>query len=174
MKGMYDLVIYYIIQGYMDNQRIRKGEKSTIIIAIVFSLFMLLQSIKILIENPGLSHPGTFPTIVSIVMVISSCSMIFEMKGFHSAYDKGIKPKESIMSSLKWVFPREVIIMIIAVFAYGIALSRLGFRITTFLYLFILMKWYNAGKLVKILAIAVGFLIGILIVFEAIFKVALP
>lgn len=86
-----------------------------------------------------------------------------------SSYKQG-KIKETI----SYLFSRDVVILLVAVICYAFLLETLHFKITTLLFLWSCMFFFDRKRPLHKLIIAIGTLIITVFIFSTIFNVLLP
>lgn len=159
----------------MKIRELEKGELASILIFTIIGIIVFILSFQIYIKNPVLSSQGAFPLLLGILMLIMSALMIFELKKYDKAtYTNGSNVSGKVKELIEYLFPGKILPVIILIVFYAIALPRVGFIISTFLYLFLSMAMLKTKDIIKSLlasAVSVAF---ILIVFQFIFKVILP
>lgn len=153
----------------MNNRKSLPGELGFSIIFVAFSIFIVISAFQISGTEITLSSPGAFPVFVSIIMLIMSILVWREVKGFSP---KGVSDK--FKQAINMLFKRDVSGMMILVIIYAIALSLVGFKITTLLFLWASMMFLKAGSWKKNLIISFLTVVVIIVLFSFVFKVILP
>jgi len=118
--------------------------------------------------SEGLSSPSVFPKLSSALI------MIFSTINFAKAIKKEKPPKEN-NQVFHYLLPRDVMVVILLLVAYCIALPKLHFALSSYVFMVAAMTYLNRGKKVilslLVSALALALLIGI---FRYLFLVILP
>ena len=80
----------------------------------------------------------------------------------------------SLTSASRYLFSRDVIMLLAAVIVYGLVLVQLGFAIATFLFLLGTMYFLDKSNLRQKALISLGTVIAIVVLFTFLFEVVLP
>ncbi len=158
----------------MKIRKLEKGEQPFILVLSIFSLVSFIASIKMFMKDTSLSSQGAFPLLISSLLMIMSAIMIWEIRWCPSAFEKNINLFHKVKATFEELFPGKILPVIIMVIIYGIALPRIGFIISTFLFLFLSMITLKKGNIKMSLTISAGLVVFILVLFQFIFKVILP
>ena len=158
----------------MKKRKLEKGELGFVAALGVFSLICLAASLRIFIETPTLNGEGTVPVITSLILVIMSVVIFFEMRGCPRGFTKGTVLGQRIKELLQYLFPGQVGIIVIYCLVYAVLLGIIGFAASTFVFLAGSMITLNQQKKVRSLIISAITLACIIVLFQSIFKVQLP
>lgn len=148
--------------GYEDGRR--PGE-------VIFAAFLVIASLVLLRNAYGisgfdaLSAPGSVPMATTAVMVVTSVIVLI-----------GTLRKLPVGGETlaKDILPPVVIVLALALIAFGILLEPLGFVPTAAIFLIATMKLLAGRSWMMTLAVALGSLVVIWLVFRIIFTVLLP
>lgn len=157
----------------MKTRKMIKGEKVCVRVILLISLLTFAAALQLFLKNPGVANQGTFPLAASSVMVLSSLVMVGEMRYLSPSFEKEEK-ENKVKATLKELFPDRMAPVILMVAVYAVALSKIGFTASTFLFLFLMMMLLKAGKWVKCGLVSAGIVAGILFIFQFVFHVVLP
>lgn len=158
----------------MKKRKMIKGEKICIFVILLISLLAFGASLKLFLANPGVSTQGTFPLLTSSIMVLASLVMLGEIKYLSPSFEEGKRGGEKFRETFQNLFPDRMVPVILLIVVYAVALSRAGFVISTFLFLFLMMMLLKAGSWLRSLIISAGIVAGIMIIFQFAFHVVLP
>jgi hypothetical protein len=116
-------------------------KKGNIIVSIVFGLLSLIiigASMALEGSKGGVPGPGTWPILISILMLIASISIFINAIKMKSEDDKplGLSNPDSI----------RVYITMGGLILYLLGLYYIGFVVATFFMLFIYISWYGSHK----------------------------
>lgn len=152
----------------LDIKKSKPGEYLIIILTCIITGALFLQSIKLEgIFQGASSSTGAFPQIMTSIVLLL---IFFEIvKLYKNNYKQG-----KLKDILTYMFPREVILLIVLVAAYAFLLEKLHFTASTLLFLWIGMFVFDSKRPVNKLIISVGVLVAVLLIFKVVFKVLLP
>ncbi len=156
----------------------KPGEKILAFIFLIFSIVILFLSYGIS-GFKSMSSPGSFPMIVSVVLLISAIFIVRDV--LRKNKDSREEKQESTANTLKLLFPHTVIIFIFVSFLYVFLLQKITFLYATILYIIFLGVYFNNKKfkfdlkeIFKIGAISLATTIIVYFIFQKIFNVMLP
>lgn len=158
----------------MKIRKLENGELASIILFGMLSVVLLVLSIQMFREEMDLSSQGAFPLLLSSLMLVMVVLMFIELNRYDRAIDKGAVLSEKIKAIYAYLFAGKILPMIIMIVIYAIALPRIGFIISSFLYLFVSMVMLKREAIKKSLLASIGIVAFILVIFQFIFKVILP
>lgn len=113
----------------------------------------------------SLSSPGSLPMAVALVMVLSSGAILLD--NLRNTHPDGTR-------FFRDVLPPAVIVTMLLITGYAVLLVPLGFIPASVLFLVLAIVYLRRGGLVYALAVSIGALIVIYVVFRLIFTVLMP
>lgn len=149
--------------GGYEGQR-RPGE-------LVFGALMLLASLGLLWSAYGisgfqaLSAPGTVPMATTFIMVVSAALIFLKDLRLQRVSNETV---------LKDILPGTVIVIALMLIAYGVLLKPLGFLPTSALFLIAAIKILDVRGWAWTIAVSIGSLILIWVIFRIVFTVLMP
>lgn len=146
----------------------RKGEFK--MLALLFVIFAALFAESLRVEGifQGRSNgPGGIPQIVSLLMLILVAAQAFTQ--WKQGYKEG-----SFGDVVRYLFDKDVVILLVLVVLYGLLVEMLTFIPTTIGFLVAAMYLLERINLVKKVIIAVGTVAVLVLIFSTIFQVVLP
>ena len=99
---------------------------------ILFSLFVCVESYRLRLGSIHTPGPGFFPFSASFVMALLSLAALFQ-----SIKKKNNLEKKPRQEPLRWW---NIVIILAAITVYAFCLEKVGFLITTFLFMCLLLK----------------------------------
>lgn len=157
----------------MKTRKMIKGEKVCVRVILFVSLLTFAAALQLFLKDPGVANQGTFPLAASSIMVLSSLVMVGEMRDLSPSFDEE-EQGNKVKITLQELFPDRMAPVILMVVVYAAALSKIGFTVSTFLFLFLLMMLLKAGRWVKCALVSAGLVAAILFIFQFVFHVVLP
>jgi putative tricarboxylic transport membrane protein len=133
------------------------------LIFLLFGIYGLALSLQLPMGSWSEPGAGPFPLMVSILLCLSGIKLFFSGKGNVNVDWKTICREQRT--------PFQIVILTVAFIA---ALDRLGYLLTSTLYLFALLAWVSRYKLWISMAIAVSVGMGSWYVFGRLLDTALP
>lgn len=158
----------------MKPRRLFKGERPFILSLGIVCLIFLFFSLQMYLADPTPSSQGAFPLFVSSVLLLMAVFMLWEMRKCENAFNQETALIEKIKSSIQFLLPGKVPLILLYVLVYAIILPKLGFVISTLVFLLGSMFTLNREKPIRTLIVSVCVLAGIVLIFQYIFKVVLP
>lgn len=158
----------------MKKRKMIKGEMFCVCVILLVSLIAFGASLKLFLANPGVSTQGTFPLLTSSIMVLASFVMLGEMKNLSPSFEEGKSSAEKLKETFQELFPDRMVPVILLIVIYAVALAKVGFVISTFVFLFFMMLLLKAGTWIRSLIISAGIVAGIMVIFQFAFHVILP
>lgn len=168
--------------------KVYPGEKAIAIIFFIFSLLAIYFSYDIS-GFESMSSPGSFPMLVSVILLISSVLVLNEVrikqaKQLEGEESADILDKRNIMlksSAVGYLFPRLFVIFLFASLIYVFLIIHLSFIYSSILFLFFTGIYFKNEKFtfdiketIKIGIISILVVLVIYFIFHDIFKVLLP
>ena len=137
-----------------------------ILILIVGALFV--ESAKL----PGIfqgfsNNRGSLPQLMTSTVLFLILLVVIGM--FRRGYRQG-----TFKEGLAYIFSQEVIILLIAVSAYAFLVEWLHFNITTLLFLWGCMFFFDRKRPLHKLLVSAGVLVVLVVIFSTVFNVLLP
>lgn len=108
----------------------------------------------------GVPGPGVFPIIISAVMIASSLSII--LSSIRMKDEKIVWINENI---------KPVYISMAAVVIYTLALAKIGFIVTSIIFVTAMIQWFKKGNPLINAVISTAFVVIVYIVFSVVLKV---
>ncbi|MCZ8181691.1 MAG: tripartite tricarboxylate transporter TctB family protein [Beijerinckiaceae bacterium] len=137
----------------------------------VFVAFLALASLGLLVKAYGiagfeaLSSPGALPMAASAVMLVSAVIIIRQTMQAPAIKTETIR---------EHILPPAVVAAIIAITAYAFLLEPLGFLITSFLFLAVLIRVLSGRSLFFCVWSSAACVLLIYVVFRIVFSVLMP
>lgn len=156
----------------MEKQEKKVGEMGLSIFLILFSIFVIYESYGISGSDITISSPGAFPLFISIMMLVFSIWITIENYGVSKNSNQTISRKLKAIREL--VFSRDIVMTTIFLIAYALILARIGFVISTILFLWLNINFLSKNNNIKNLWIAILIVVIIVLIFNTIFNVVLP
>lgn len=119
------------------------GERYLAISFIIFSVIVLYLSYNIS-GFESLYSPGSTPLFTSFILMVFSIGIYWGIKTKVNYGYNGTK--KEIIETIKMVFPIPVIIFITTTIIYVILISKLGFIIASFIFVWFLFIYFNKRK----------------------------
>lgn len=140
-----------------------------------FTLILLLINIAFLVESSKMegilqksyNKGGFLPQIISITSIIMI--VIIGLRGFKDE-SKAVK----LIEVFRYVFSRDVLIMLTMVIVYALVLKHLRYKLSTFLFLFLSMISIDRYKPFYKIITSFCIMAASVFIFSTIFKVLLP
>jgi hypothetical protein len=148
--------------GYVEKRR--PGELGFALFLTVASLFLLYSAYGIS-GFEALSAPGAIPMATTLVMVLAAAVVVLRTARL---------PKVTTETIAKDILPGTVILFVGFLVGFGLLLKPLGFILTAALFLIVAIKVLAKRGWGYTLAVALGSLVVIWIVFRVVFTVLLP
>lgn len=145
-----------------------KADIITSIVFILLSIYVYISSLKFPKTEIQLTGPAFYPQIISILLIITSIAII--IRGVKKLKAEG----DTLMQKIQnW---KRVLMVMVATFIYVIVLRTLGFLITTFLYLTILILLMQPEKSkIKVSILISAAMTGVIyLIFSVLFSASLP
>lgn len=142
----------------------RPGEAVFAILMLALSLFLLWSAYDIS-GFEALSAPGTVPMATTLVMAIAAILIALRTLRL---------PQISGETFMQQILPPVLIVMGLLLVAYGVLLKPLGFLPTSALFLIVSIKLLWRQGWGRTLAVALGALFVIYVIFRIVFTVLMP
>ena len=146
------------------------GELSFMVLIVAFSTFMLWASYNIS-KFESISSAGAFPMVCAAAMLVTGLMSLLQ-----TARAKfSLEGDETLMQQfVRKLAPPQLVLFAVLISLYMFLLERLGFLLSSYLFLVSAMQLLGSRRVVLNLLISAGMLIAIYIVFQTAFSVVLP
>jgi putative tricarboxylic transport membrane protein len=142
----------------------KKPDRWSSLFWLAFSIFICVESVRLKIgtfHNPG---TGFFPFLAGIVFGILSLVLLI----------RSLVAKERVDAVLGKVRWKNVIFVLICLFVYAVVLERLGFMISTILFIAILLKVIEKKRWSLVVLISVSATLIFWVIFQLWLQSQLP
>jgi len=137
----------------------------------IAAIIFLITGITFMIESRNISStaygsvvgPNVFPFILGCILCVLSCRLFYETFKYKE------KEAESIQFNYKQFF-----IVLISTILYALLLEKIGFIISSFLFLIVCFQTMERGNWIKSISISLGYSFIIYFVFVDVLKGTLP
>ncbi|MDD2882444.1 MAG: tripartite tricarboxylate transporter TctB family protein [Rhodoferax sp.] len=147
------------------------GEFVFALLLIVFSLFMLWQAYSIS-KFESLTSAGAFPMFAATVMLISG--LIAAGETARMTPQPGADGESVWRQFVRQITPGMLVQFVVAIAAYMFLLERLGFVLSSYVFLVVSMWLLGSRKLILNLWVSALSLAVVYAIFQTIFAVVLP
>ena len=137
------------------------------VIFLVISVIICVASLRLQygnVHNPG---PGFLPLWLGILLGILSVVLLINA----TLQKQGILLKEVLNEKIRW---KKVLFVLICLIAYGALMGYLGFLVSTFLFLFILLRFIDRVRWWPVILWSLVGSCGSYFIFEIWMKLRLP
>jgi putative tricarboxylic transport membrane protein len=142
----------------------KKFDRLAAIIFLMTGLTFIIESRNIATTAYGsVVGPNVFPFILGCILSLLSCRLFYETFSY--------KQKES--GSVQYNYKQFIIILVSAIL-YALLLEKIGFIISSFLFLVICFQTLERGNWFKSLSISLGYSFIVYFVFVDVLKGTLP
>lgn len=161
-----------------ERKKLKPGERVFSIALLLFSLWLLHQSLQMWHKAPGITSYGAMPLAISVVMILCMLYVIFveDIKAVTDNPGKGIMGK--IKYALRYVLPLDVAVFIALIVIYTVMLLLGASFLISSLFFMLATITYLMPKDKKTIRDNILFTIVILgliyVVFQIGFKITLP
>jgi hypothetical protein len=153
------------LSAYVPEKIRKPGEIGFALIGIVFGILGYYFALGM--TSDTYSSPSVFPKIASVI--ITACGLVSLVKAARREHP------EAGATVLQYLFPRDVVFMLVMLFAYCLALPRLHFAVSSYLFMAVGMIYLHRGKKILQSLIYSGIALALLVaVFRYVFLVILP
>jgi hypothetical protein len=146
----------------------RPGERLMLWFLLAFSLFVLITALMTL-KFESLSASGAFPLFIGLVMLGSTVTVLWQNRARYSA----LKIGEDCKGIGPFAFPTNVGIFAGILILYILLLEPLHFWLSSFLFLVGSFLFLKGADWIRAIAIAIGMLAVIYVLFQYTFSVIL-
>ena len=156
---------------------IKPGEWPFLILLAFMTVALLFDSFKLIgIVDGKLSSPSSVPQVVLFAMLaliaVVAGTLIKNRKAAPQTVRRSLPQHVNLICD--YLICKEVIILLIGVFAYAFLLPYLHFEITSLIFLAAMMYLLERKNPVKKIFISVGTLVVLLLIFKYFMRVVLP
>ncbi|WP_129692267.1 tripartite tricarboxylate transporter TctB family protein [Gottfriedia acidiceleris] len=142
----------------------KKFDRLAAIIFLITGITFILESRSIAATAYGsVVGPNVFPFILGCALSLLSCRLFYE-----TFFYKG-KEKEAVQYNYKQFF-----IILASAILYALLLEKIGFIISSFVFLIVAIQTMERGNWIKSLSISIGYSLIIYFIFVDVLKGTLP
>ncbi len=146
------------------------GELSFMVLIVAFSTFMLWASYNIS-KFESISSAGAFPMVCAAAMLVTGLMSLLQT----ARAKLSLEGDETLLQQfVRKLAPPQLVMFAVLISLYMFLLERLGFLLSSYLFLVSAMQLLGSRRVVLNLLISGGMLIAIYIVFQTAFSVVLP
>jgi len=150
-------------EGSEKRRWIKKSNRSSFF-WLFFSVFICLESYRLNLGTLSTPGPGLFPFGAGLTLGLISLTLIFKSPLKNDTESMGNKLQKGY----------RILLVLLALIAYGLVLEWAGFLIATFCFMVFLLKIIVPQRWDKVLMFAILSSIGSYLVFEVWLKAQLP
>lgn len=151
---------------YVPEKHRKPGETAFAVIATVFGVLGYYFALDMTSEN--YSSPSVFPKLASAIIII--CGLICIFKAC-----KKEAPEAGSPNVFRYLLPKDVIVVLVLLLAYCIALPRLHFIPSSYIFMVIGMIYLHRGKYIwQSFVISAAAMAVLVAIFRYVFLVILP
>jgi len=137
----------------------------SVLLFLIFNIAVLIGSILQPYFGERADSPGTFPAVISAIMIIISLRLLLEN------IRKSKNNQESIINDINF---KVLGIFLLIVIIYILLLGHINFLVLSFLVLVSLMLVLHAGNILKTIFLSLIMMAVLQFIFGYVFKVVLP
>lgn len=156
----------------MGKKELKAGEIGLGIILVLFSILAIYESYRISEANLTIASPGAFPMFISIILLVFSIWIGIE--NYQSKRLKKYSVLEKTKSIASLVLSKDIFLTIAFLIIYAFILEKVGFIISTIMFLWTSISFLTKGKIFKNLGVSILIVASIVLIFNTIFNVVLP
>ncbi len=146
------------------------GELSFMVLIVAFSTFMLWASYNIS-KFESISSAGAFPMVCAAAMLVTGLMSLLQTARAKLSLEGDETLTQQFVRKLA---PPQLVMFAVLISLYMFLLERLGFLLSSYLFLVCAMQLLGSRRIGLNLLISAGMLIAIYIVFQTAFSVVLP
>lgn len=152
----------------------RYREYFVLIVSTLMNFFLLSESVRIFLKKPGADTPGTFPLLLSAVMLLLNICLFAETRHrIPRNTEKFPSLPAALSACVREELPLNVVVTLFATAAYIALMAAAGFAVSTFLFLVGLTVYLDRKKW-KVALISSAVITGVIyVIFGMIFRVRL-
>lgn len=147
------------------------GELVFSLLLVVFSAFMLWQAYAIS-KFESLTSAGAFPMFATFVLVVTGLMIAGQTARARPL--PGDAGESLLQQFVRRITPAVLVLFVVAIAAYMWLLERLGFVVSSYLFLVLSMGLLGSRRLVLNLGVSALSLACIYVIFQTAFSVVLP
>lgn len=157
-----------------EKEKLPPGGYASSLLFLLIGIVFFVQSIQLYQKDPSPSGSGTFPLIVSVTLIILTV-IDFVQKMKVKTEVSGMAIKEKIITTLKYIFPKDSLVFLLMSIAFYLVLEfGVSFIIAAPIFLLVSMCYLIPHSFVKNLLYTAVSCIAIYVIFTMLFKVSLP
>lgn len=151
----------------------KTGELGFSIVLLAVGVLALIESIRMFTKEPTPSSFGAIPLFLSSTIVFFQAKIIFfELR---KASNNDADEKQTWLMKIQQILPVDILVIFAALVVYCILLMfKVGFEVSTVVFLVFTMTYLMRGQLLKNLIYTAISMAFILVVFRWLFQVILP
>ena len=146
----------------------QNGDQLSSLLLILFSLFVCIGSYRYSIGTLHKPGPGFFPFWGGLILGLLSFSHFLIVT---TKRRKEIRESEPVAPGKRW---KNLILPLVVLFAYPSFLPVIGFLLTTFLFIVVLLRFVEPVRWSMILKVAIGVTIVSYFIFQYWLKMQFP
>lgn len=147
------------------------GARAFLVLLVLFSAFMLWQAFGIS-GFSSITSPGAFPMLAALVMLL--CLVVVLWSGRQSRVAEPAAGEGSFQHFVRAITPPVVLSFGLTIAIYMLLLDRLGFVVSSYLFLLASMRLLGSARWGLNLLVAALSLAAIYLIFQTVFSVVLP
>ncbi|OGP68723.1 MAG: hypothetical protein A2170_04735 [Deltaproteobacteria bacterium RBG_13_53_10] len=144
----------------------RRLEFFVSLLLVLFSLLVCREAYRLSLGRPAVPGAGLFPFLLGGILV--GLSLLYFFKSWN---DWRREEEIPLWEGLRW---KKVLLVLGALFAYGLLLEKVGFLFCTFLLLMSLFRWVDRQRWYWVYGGALGISVLCYLVFKIWLKIQLP
>lgn len=142
----------------------KKFDRIAAIVFLIIGLTFMLESRSIATSAYGsVVGPNVFPFILGCILSLLSCRLFYETFFYKQEASRAIQFRY-----------KQFFIVLVSAIMYALLLEKIGFMISSFLFLLICFQALERGKWLKSISISLGYSIIIYFIFVNVMKGTLP
>jgi len=150
----------------VERGSMRRLEFLSSILLILFSLLACREAYRLSLGRAAVPGPGLFPFLLGAILL--GLSVLYFFKAWR---DWQRKEEVRLWRGLRW---GKVLLVVVALFAYGLLLEKVGFLFFTYALLMSLFRWLDRQKWYWVYGGAFGITLLCYVVFKIWLKIQLP
>jgi hypothetical protein len=154
------------LSAYVPERYRKPGEIGFAIIATVFGVLGYYFALGM--TSDSYSAPSVFPKLASVIII--ACGVICIFKACRKD-----APEPGSPNVFRYLFPRDVIVILLMLLAYCVLLPKLHFIVSSYLFMAGGMVYLHRGKYIwQSMLISAGAMVVLVAIFRYVFLVILP